>query len=69
VNTDKKQHVLADNDSERITTIRATVSALNAIRVAANKLSVQVGRVLLTDQDRLLFLVEMAEMNEKKVTQ
>lgn len=69
MNTDKKQHVLADNDSERITTIRATVSALNAIRVAANKLSVQVGRVLLTDQDRLLFLVEMAEMNEKKVTQ
>lgn len=66
MNTEKKTHVLVDNDSgnsERITTIRATVGALNAVRITASKLSSQVGRVLLTDQDRLLFLVEWVEEN------
>lgn len=69
MNTNKSRETLDDNNSERISSIRATVGAIEEMRIAANQVSSQIGRVFLTDQDRLLGLIEFARLNMKQTAQ
>lgn len=67
--TKQNAQTLADNDSERKSTIRASRSVIDDFVITTNALSALLGKPLATNEDRLIGMIEFVRLNMRAVSQ